>query len=272
MSTVHHLSGSRPSPSNEVVIALHCSASSGRQWDAYTKLLPPGMRLIAPDLMGYGPNESWASGTPVSLEAEATRLAPVLTAAAPVHLVGHSYGAAVALEIALLWPGLVKSLTLFEPVRMGMLLKDPEHEAIGRSMVSIGRQIGWQALSGRTAEAAEVFIDYWSGTGTWQALPETRRRAVQERMHKVRAEFEALFADDVEAEAYRSLRMPMHLIAGTRSPLPGRTVVDHIARQCPQAKVVRLPGVGHMGPISHASMVAAHLAFQKHPVPLALAA
>ena len=26
----------------EVMIALHCSASSGRQWDAYRQLLPPG--------------------------------------------------------------------------------------------------------------------------------------------------------------------------------------------------------------------------------------
>jgi len=35
-----------------------------------------------------------------------------------------------------------------------------------------------------------------------------------------------------------------------------------IARECAQAHVVRLDGVGHMGPISHASLVAPHLAFQ----------
>ncbi len=60
------------------MIGLHCSASSGRQWDAYSQLLPAGMRLIAPELMGYGPGERWPSGTPVDLEAEARRLAPLL--------------------------------------------------------------------------------------------------------------------------------------------------------------------------------------------------
>ena len=32
------------------MIGLHCSASSGRQWDAYSQLLPVGMRLVAPYL------------------------------------------------------------------------------------------------------------------------------------------------------------------------------------------------------------------------------
>ena len=272
MSTVHHLTPSHAGASPETMIGLHCSASGGRQWDAYAKLLPPGMRLLAPELMGYGPGESWASGRPVSLEAEAARLAPLLSSAGAVHLVGHSYGGAVALEIALRWPHLVKTLTLFEPVRVALLLADPADEAIGRAMVSVGRRIGWQALSGRTAEAAAGFIDYWSGPGAWEALSPARRSAVQERMHKVRAEFEALFADTVSAASYRKLQMPVHLITGTSSPLPGRRLVDLLARQCTHAKVVRLAGVGHMGPISHVSKVAPHLAFQPRQPVLALAA
>ena len=273
MSTIAHLSGSRSKSTPEVMIALHCSASSGRQWDAYAQLLPRGMRLVAPDLIGYGRAESWASGTPVSLETEASLLGPLLLSAdGGVHLVGHSYGGSVALQMALRWPDRVKSLTLFEPVRFALLLADREHEAIGQAIVSVGRRIGWHALSGRLEEAAAFFVDYWSGAGAWEILPATRRRAIAERMHKVRAEFEALFADTVPASSYSKLKMPMRLITGTTSPLPARKVVDLIARQCPQAEVVRLTGVGHMGPISHAALVASHLAFQPHTTTLALAA
>jgi hypothetical protein len=56
--------------------------------------------------------------------------------------------------------------------------------------------------------------------------------------------------------------MPLRLITGSSSPLPARKVVDLIARECPQAEVVRLDGVGHMGPICHPCLVAPHLAFQ----------
>jgi pimeloyl-ACP methyl ester carboxylesterase len=272
MSTVHHLSGSRSGSNPEVVIGLHCSASSGHQWDAYARLLPPGMRLVAPELMGYGPGERWASGTPVSLEAEARRLAPLLSSAAGVHLVGHSYGGAVALQMALRWPDRVKTLTLFEPVRFALLLADRDNEAIGQAIVGVGRRIGWHALSGGLEDAAAMFVDYWSGTGAWDVLPAARRRAVAERMHKVRAEFEALFADTVPAWSYRSLEMPVRLITGTTSPLPARQVTGIIARHCAQAELVRLDGVGHMGPISHAPLVASHLAFRARDSQLALAA
>ena len=56
--------------------------------------------------------------------------------------------------------------------------------------------------------------------------------------------------------------MPVRLITGSTSPLPARKVVDIIAGECRQAEVVRLDSVGHMGPITHPSLVAAHLAFQ----------
>jgi pimeloyl-ACP methyl ester carboxylesterase len=273
MSIIHYVSGSRSRSTPEVTIALHCSASSGRQWDPYTKLLPRGMRLVAPELMGYSSGECWASGTPVSLESEARRLGPLLfSRTGGVHLVGHSYGGAVALQMALRWPDRVRTLTLFEPVRVALLLEDPDQEATWQAIVSFGRRIGWHVLSGRLEEAAALFVDYWSGQGAWECLPATRRRAIAERMPKVRAEFEALFADTMAASALRKLKMPLRLITGTTSPLPARKVADIIARHCVQAEVVRLEGVGHMGPISHASVVASHLAFQPRESQLALAA
>ena len=43
--------------------------------------------------------------------------------------------------------------------------------------------------------------------------------------------------------------MPVHLIGGTRSPLPTRLVLDILAAQLPHAERSTLSGLGHMGPI-----------------------
>jgi pimeloyl-ACP methyl ester carboxylesterase len=273
MSTIYHLPAPGAGLAEDSIIALHCSASSGRQWAAYPALLPPGMRLIAPELMGYGTNPEWQPDTVASLEDEAQRLRALLHAAPHgVHLVGHSYGGAVALQMALLWPERIRSLTLYEPVRFALLLADPAYEPVGRSIVATGRRIRALALAGRSGDAAAAFVDYWSGLGAWDLLPPERRQAVAARMHKVGAEFEALFADTVPACAYASLPMPIRLIAGTRSPMPGRGVVELLAIQCRHATVVRLPGMGHMAPISHPQAVIPHLAFQAHDGKVARAA
>jgi pimeloyl-ACP methyl ester carboxylesterase len=272
MSTVHYLSAARPSPVFEHVVALHCSGSSGRQWDAYVERLPAGLRLTAPDLMGSGREPAWAPGTPVTLEVEARRvLAAFPGDGAPVHLIGHSYGGAVALEIAMRWPHKVRTLTLYEPVRFALLDND-ETAGVRQLIMDAGIRIVQLVNAGRLHESAEMFVDYWSGRGAWDKVPAPRRQMFADRMPKVAAEFDALFGDAVPAEAYGQLTMPVRLIAGMRSPLPARKVVEQLAMRCRHAAVVHLAGLGHMGPVTHPARVAAHLSMRSFTQPLAEAA
>jgi len=272
MSTVHYLSAARPSPVFEHVVALHCSGSSGRQWDPYAERLPAGLRLTAPDLLGSGREQAWTPGAPVTLEAEARRvLAAFPGDGAPAHLIGHSYGGAVALEIALRWPEKVRTLTLYEPVRFA-LLRHAEAAGIRQLVIDAGTRIAQLADSGRLHESAAMFVDYWSGRGTWDKLPAPRRQLFADRMRKVAAEFGALFSDDLPAEAYGQLSMPMRLIAGMRSPLPARKVVEQLAMRCRHAGVVHLAGLGHMGPVTDPARVMKHLLVQPCTEPLAEAA
>lgn len=246
MSTIHPISPSRPQ--RETLVCLHSSGSSGRQFDALAKALESRFRVVAPDLIGYGDRRRWPSGSPASLDDEAQAVAPLLSIA-PVHLFGHSYGGAVALQIALRWPERVRSLTLYEPVRFALLFRNARTEAAGESIVAVGRRIGLEVLSGAILAAAERFVDYWSGRGTWPRLGAARQQAIAERMTKVQAEFEALFADRVPAAAYGDLTMPVRLIGGTRSPLPARQVLDVLEEQLPNARRMTLDGAGHMGPL-----------------------
>lgn len=235
-------------PSRQRVLCLHCSGGAGRQWAPVAAALAPRLEVVTPDLLGYGSDRPWPAGVPASLDDEAAALAPQL-AAAPVHLFGHSYGGAVALQIALRWPERVRSLTLYEPVRFALLFREDATADAGAAIVGVGRRIGHEVLSGALDAAAQRFVDYWSGEGAWQRLAPSRQQALARRMTKVQTEFEALFADPVPADAYRALRMPVQLLGGSRSPLPARQVLDVLAARLPHATRATLAGLGHMGPL-----------------------
>lgn len=240
------------------LLMLHASGSSPRQWAPYAAALAPRFDVLTPELLGYAGDAAWPPGAPVSLDDEADHLAPRLQGA-PVHLFGHSYGGAVALQLALRWPERVASLTLYEPVRFGLLRRSPRTALSHESIVGVGRRIGIEVLAGKLHAAAERFVDYWSGAGAWASLPAAQRDRIVVRMPKVRAEFEALFADRVPPHAYRALTMPVHLLAGTHSPLPARQVSALLADLLPDIGGVSLVGLGHLAPATHPQRVLEHL-------------
>ena len=75
------------------------------------QLVDRGYQLLVPDRPGHG--ESPAPGRPDDAEADGEWLAELLDDGA--HLVGHSFGACVALSAAAKRPNSVKTLTLIEP-------------------------------------------------------------------------------------------------------------------------------------------------------------
>ena len=109
--------------------------------------------------MAFGPRHH--------LHDEVTLIEPVLArAGSPLALVGHSYGAAVALIAALGNPGRVRAMALYEPTLFALLDAEmpPPNEAEGiREVVA---HAALAIAAGNQDAAAERFIDYWTGTGS----------------------------------------------------------------------------------------------------------
>ena len=95
----------------------HCSSASHKEWLPLIEELKGDWRVLAPDFIGYGQSDPWPIDKTFSIEADVkVLLALAKKTRAKIHLVAHSYGAALALEAARKLGSRVKSLTLIEPV------------------------------------------------------------------------------------------------------------------------------------------------------------
>ncbi|WP_425256675.1 alpha/beta fold hydrolase [Rubrivivax sp. RP6-9] len=248
---------------DERAVCLHSSTGSHGQWRALQALLAPGLepswQLCAPDLHGHGDSPAWPAARDASLhvDAEAVEQACGLHAGQPAHLVGHSYGAAVALQIALRHPERVRSLTLYEPVAFGLLQAGaPGADAALDEISAVADAVAALVRAGALQDAARVFVGYWGGAAAWPAMAPAQQAQVMARMATVPRHFEALFAARWDATLLRRLRMPVLLMRGQHTRLAARRVSELLAAALPHARCVELGGAGHLGPLTHRDGVA----------------
>lgn len=102
------------SPNLPMVVFLHGIRLTAHTWDLVSLGLRDRCRPLAVDLRGHGDSE-WSPTRDYSVDAMALDVAGVLESVdAPVHLVGHSFGAAVAAWIGVERPDLVRRLVLVD--------------------------------------------------------------------------------------------------------------------------------------------------------------
>lgn len=234
-------------------LLLHSSGLSGRQWRRLEGgLKERGFATLAPDFIGHGAAERWPEPRPFSFRQDVSAITTELRGGAPSHVIGHSYGGLVGLLAALAAPESVRSLTLFEPVAFGVL--DPVADADAFAELSRVDH-DWGATEQDHDRWLSMFVDYWGGQGAWEALREEARAEFRRGGWAVREGVRTLVEDRTPAEAYRALRVPTRLVTGERSPLAARRVVQRLSENLADARVVVIPGAGHMAPLTHGELV-----------------
>ena len=246
----------REAGSGCAVVCLHANASSSAQWRGLMDLLAPKFRVLAADAYDSGKSPQWPSDRVITLHDEAALVEPLLAkAGSPLALVGHSYGAAVALITALSNPGRVRAMALYEPTLFALLdaEKPAPNEADG-----IRNAVAHAALAldaGNQDAAAECFIDYWMGLGAWQQTPAPRKPAIAAQVTNVRRWAHALFTEPTPLEAFGSLDVPVLYMVGKRSTASAHGVARLLTAALPRVEVVEFDRLGHMGPVTHPDQV-----------------
>lgn len=235
------------------VVLLHSSASSSRQWSALTEALQPEFDTRSVDLHGHGAQPAWIGGRPLNLADEVALIEPLLHTADGVHLIGYSYGGAVAAKIAAMFPEAVRSLSVYEPVLFHALFDDDPHAAAAREVAGLSAALGRNLDAADDLAAAQTFVSYWAGRGAWGHMSADRRSAVAARMRAVQPQFDALIRDDFAFD--RLPDCPTLFLTGAATVASTRRIGEIARGRRPQARHRVLDGMGHMGPITHASAV-----------------
>jgi pimeloyl-ACP methyl ester carboxylesterase len=239
------------------VVLLHCSAGSSAGWRGLGEALEARFRVIAPDLPGWGQSPPWPQARPARLAdhvALVTRTAGSL--AGRVHVVGHSMGGGVALALAARLGERLASLTLIEPSAFHLLRGDG---ARGRDLLAeiegVAGEVARLAARGDAQGAMELFVDYWSGAGSFARLEPDKRARLAARVASVAADFGALIDEPRPLAAHARIAAPTLILRGTLSPAPSRRIALLLAATLPAARLVTIEGAGHMLPLTHPALV-----------------
>jgi pimeloyl-ACP methyl ester carboxylesterase len=243
------------------VVALHCSLGSGRQWSKLAAALGSGTQFIAPDLAGYGSNPG-SFDLPTTLAQEVESLSAALAQArGPIHLVGHSYGGAIAFKIATAsaFASRVRSLTLIEPVLPTLLTDQPADRRLHERFVLLARELYYDLRKGSVLEAIDEFTEFWRGSGPREQLTPAARIRMIEHAERLAFDFTAALGEETPIASAASLRLPTLLLSGGLSPFMTQRIVRRLAAVIDGAELRHLPDAGHMLPLTHAAAVNAEI-------------
>jgi 3-oxoadipate enol-lactonase len=239
------------------LLLLHGNFGSWRWWQPLLQHLPVNYRAYAPDLRGCGDSERPGYGHNIeTLAADAQAFAEAL-GFIPEHIVGHSLGAAIALQFALEQQGQVRSLTLVAPPpaegRSVVRNADWFSHSVSRlfdvdrdaSVVTLGatyrllRHLGANRPMLRQAlMRLAPTLDY--DNAFIELVSDAARMAPQ----AVVGHLQALDAWDVQARL-RSLRLPVLVVGGKRDVLVAADDLRRFASRLPRGRIVIWADVGH---------------------------
>ncbi len=234
---------------------LHGSMAMKTQWRQLIKELQQDYRIITMDLSGYGGTPFPGNPDAYSLKYESDLLNEVLSATLeehePYHLVGHSYGGAVALHHAYHQGERVHSLIAIEPMSYHLLAEDDENLLISEAMIE---EILRDIAQNKSRAGAEKFIDLWMSPGTFNRLSELEKQVLSKGVKKMVLDFKAAKTEPLTTHDLKRLPGLFSLIAGKQSPPYSLCITKRIASIHPGSELFWVDG-GHFSPVSHAHQV-----------------
>lgn len=244
--------------SGEPLLLIHGALANYTLWLEHIEQLSHYYTVYAPTLRHFG--EAGKEG-PFGLETHASDLLALLAqlACGPVHLVGWSYGADVALTAALQGPEQFQSLYLVEPGCPGAL----DERAMAAFMGDAGAMFGpvfSQVGEGLLQEAVATLIDGSGGhAGYFAAQPLKWQLAQLAEASSLPRQLSQNEQPDWSPARLATLNLPTCIVQGADTRALFALVGEALGRAIPACESLLVPDVGHLYPIEQPALFVQHL-------------
>ena len=247
--------------SGQPIVLVHGSASDARTWKAQRDAFSRRYRVITYSRRYHWPNAPIPDGADYAMAEQLQDLGSLIQslAIAPTHLVGHSYGAFLALLLATEHPDLARSLVLAEPPVVTLFVSnEPKPMELLKLAVRRPRTAAAIVRFGATGiapakaaaergdmkEAMRIFGTAVLGKEAYQRL--SRSRMEQVHANSFRAEFLGTGFLPLVADRLHAVRTPTLLVTAERSPVLFHRLADGLAELLPDVRRVQVAAASHM--------------------------
>jgi pimeloyl-ACP methyl ester carboxylesterase len=239
----------------QTVVLVPGSCSTGAAWRPMIAHWAGEFRCVTTSLLGYGGTEERRTyaDADISHEAEAVE-AVIRQAAAPVHLVGHSFGGLTALAVALRKRAPLLSLTIVEAPAPEILhhAGETRHYCAFRKMT--GAYFG--AFHGGKTDAIEQMIDFYGGAGTFAGWPQRVRDYAVETTPVNLLDWASAYGFGLTPALLKTVAAPTLVVWGEASHPAAKRANQLLGEHIPGAAVATIAGAAHFMITSHASQLA----------------
>jgi pimeloyl-ACP methyl ester carboxylesterase len=223
------------------IACIHGGGSTALMWaEAIGELARLG-RVITYDRRGCTRSERPDGYERTTVAEQADDAAALLEhlSATPAVVIGRSYGGAVAIDLALRYPELVRALVLLEGDALGVSSVGLEWTRKLRDRLrQVAAQDGIDAVY-------EALIGEVMGEGVWRSFPDEVRRILTQNGPAILAELQYVDGEMPDAAAFATIDKPTLLVVAAESPPEQRDMTVAMADALPNARTTQVGG-GHL--------------------------
>jgi non-heme chloroperoxidase len=234
------------------VIFVHGSGPTDlRTWGQQIEPFAEHFRVIAYSRRYHYPNPWIGDGSDInSTTIHAHDLASLIVALrlGRVHLVSVSYGADIALRLAVEHPELLRTLTVTEPALFSWLITLPGGSALFAEYAAMMIPAKEAVQKGHLEQGLRLFIESFMGSGVYDQLPASLHNRMMENLRLLGAEPTEISESgpDITRDEAAAVRVPTLLLTGDESPKMFLLVSQELAHYLPNLEQAQIAEASHL--------------------------
>ncbi|HEY6066247.1 MAG TPA: alpha/beta fold hydrolase [Thermoanaerobaculia bacterium] len=229
------------------VILLHGYPLDGAMWSGVARALAPRFRVLKPDLPGRGHNEAAAPGSIAGYADFVEALISELPG--PVGLAGFSFGGYISLELMKRKPEKVRALALVDTRASA---DDAAGQAKRDETIASVRANGVQPV----VESMPAKLLSPESLGRPDLVERVQRMISRQKPETIEADLTAMRNRPDSTGFIPEVAVPTLVLVGAQDARTPPADSEKMAAAIPGARLVTVPGAGHLAPMERPKAVA----------------